>query len=196
NIQARVRSPIVWMLANLNDHLLLSTGNRSEASAGYTTMDGDSSGSVAPLTGVSKEFILRWLRNVAAGKDPILPPYPSVKEIVLSPPSAELKPLEEAQEDEKDLMPYPLLQKIEELFVVRGAEYSEIVTLVALEPEASGISRGILEEYVRKYVRLFHRSQWKRERLPPSFHLDEYGLDPKSSFRFPILSEEKGSGLD
>ncbi|TGK31487.1 NAD(+) synthase [Leptospira gomenensis] len=195
NIQARVRSPIVWMLANLNEHLLLSTGNRSEASAGYTTMDGDSSGSVAPLTGVSKEFLLRWLNNVAAGKDPVLPSYPSVKEIVLSPPSAELKPLEEGQEDEKDLMPYPLLQKIEELFVVRGAEYSEIVTLVALEPEAAGIPREVLEEYVRKYVRLFHRNQWKRERLPPSFHLDGYGLDPKSSFRFPILSEEKGSGL-
>ncbi|MBE8398434.1 NAD(+) synthase, partial [Leptospira borgpetersenii serovar Hardjo-bovis] len=37
NIQARVRSPIIWMLANLNGHLLLSTGNRSEASVGYTT---------------------------------------------------------------------------------------------------------------------------------------------------------------
>ncbi|XDD49160.1 NAD(+) synthase [Leptospira sp. WS92.C1] len=195
NIQARVRSPIIWMLANLNEHLLLSTGNRSEASAGYTTMDGDSSGSVAPLTGVSKEFILKWLTHVAEGKDPILSSYPSVKEIVQSPPSAELKPPEDKQEDEKDLMPYPLLQKIEELFVVRGAGYSEIVMLLSQDPEVQKLSPGFLEESVQKYIRLFHRNQWKRERLPPSFHLDEYGLDPKSSFRFPILSEEKGSGI-
>ncbi|MCG6168533.1 NAD(+) synthase [Leptospira sanjuanensis] len=195
NIQARVRSPIVWMLANLNGHLLLSTGNRSEAGAGYTTMDGDSSGSVAPLTGVSKEFILRWMRFIAEGKDPILPAYESVKEIVLSPPSAELKPLEDKQEDEKDLMPYPLLQKIEELFVVRGAGYSEIVQLLSGDPEVQKLAPGFLEGAVQKYIGLFHRNQWKRERLPPSFHLDDYGLDPKSSFRFPILSEERGSGI-
>ncbi|EQA62816.1 NAD(+) synthase [Leptospira alexanderi] len=193
NIQARIRSPIIWMLANLNGHLLLSTGNRSEASVGYTTMDGDSSGSVAPLTGVSKEFILKWLRFVAEGKDSILPAYPSVKEIVLSPPSAELKPLKDKQEDEKDLMPYPLLQKIEELFTVRGADFSEIVQLLSKDPEIQKSASGELEESVRKYITLFHRNQWKRERLPPSFHLDDYGLDPKSSFRFPILSEESGS---
>ncbi|EMO46156.1 NAD(+) synthase [Leptospira santarosai] len=195
NIQARVRSPIIWMLANLNGHLLLSTGNRSEAGVGYTTMDGDSSGSVAPLAGVGKEFILKWMRFVAEGKDPILPAYPSVKEIVLSPPSAELKPLKDKQEDEKDLMPYSLLQKIEELFAVRGAGFSEIVLLLSKDPEAQKLGPGILEESVRKYISLFHRNQWKRERLPPSFHLDDYGLDPKSSFRFPILSEENGSEI-
>ncbi|AKH77891.1 NAD(+) synthase [Leptospira interrogans] len=190
NIQARVRSPIIWMLANLNGHLLLSTGNRSEASVGYTTMDGDSSGSIAPLTGVSKEFILKWLRFVSEGKDPILPAYPSIKEIVNSPPSAELKPPEDKQEDEKDLMPYPLLQKIEELFIVRGAGYSEIIQLLSEDSEIQNLPPKFLEESVKKYISLFHKNQWKRERLPPSFHLDDYGLDPKSSFRFPILSED------
>ena len=41
NIQARVRAPGVWMLANLRGALLLSTSNRSEAAVGYATMDGD-----------------------------------------------------------------------------------------------------------------------------------------------------------
>jgi len=44
NIQARVRSPGIWMLANLKNFLLLSTSNRSEAAVGYATMDGDTSG--------------------------------------------------------------------------------------------------------------------------------------------------------
>lgn len=127
---------------------------------------------------------------VSEGKDPILPAYPSIKEIVCSPPSAELKPPEDKQEDEKDLMPYPLLQKIEELFIVRGAGYSEIIQLLSEDSEIQNLPPRFLEESVKKYISLFHKNQWKRERLPPSFHLDDYGLDPKSSFRFPILSED------
>ncbi|WP_367897577.1 NAD(+) synthase [Leptospira sp. WS58.C1] len=183
NIQARVRSPLIWLLANLNGHLLLSTGNRSEASVGYTTMDGDSSGSVAPLTGVSKEFLLSWLKNVYEGKDIILPRIQSLEEILNAKPTAELKPLSEKQEDEKDLMPYPLLQKLERNFVFLGKSPDHLLG----SQEWSDPKEA--EEGKKKFLKLFSASQWKRERLPPSFHLDEYGLDPKSSFRFPILSE-------
>lgn len=183
NIQARVRSPLIWLLANLNGHLLLSTGNRSEASVGYTTMDGDSSGSVAPLTGVSKEFLLLWLKNVFEGKDAVLPKIQALSGILESKPSAELKPLSEKQEDEKDLMPYPLLQKLERSFVFNGKSPEEL-----LGP-GEWANENEAKENFPKFVRMFAANQWKRERLPPSFHLDEYGLDPKSSFRFPILSE-------
>jgi NAD+ synthase (glutamine-hydrolysing) len=48
NIQARVRSPGIWMLANVRGALLLSTSNRSEAAVGYATMDGDTSGGSPP----------------------------------------------------------------------------------------------------------------------------------------------------
>uniref|UniRef100_UPI0040470787 nitrilase-related carbon-nitrogen hydrolase n=1 Tax=Roseivirga sp. TaxID=1964215 RepID=UPI0040470787 len=44
NIQARSRSPIIWMLANIQNAVLLTTSNRSEGDVGYTTMDGDTSG--------------------------------------------------------------------------------------------------------------------------------------------------------
>src|SRR6185503_10663434 len=43
NIQARSRSPIIWMLANINQSILLTTSNRSEGDVGYATMDGDTS---------------------------------------------------------------------------------------------------------------------------------------------------------
>ena len=54
NIQARVRSPGVWMIANITGALLVSTSNRSEAAVGYATMDGDTSGGIAPLAGIDK----------------------------------------------------------------------------------------------------------------------------------------------
>ncbi len=63
NIQARVRAPGVWMLANLRGALLLSTSNRSEAAVGYATMDGDTAGGLSPIAGIDKAFIRRWLRG-------------------------------------------------------------------------------------------------------------------------------------
>ena len=62
NIQARVRAPSIWMLANLRGALLLTTSNRSEAAVGYATMDGDTAGGLAPLGGIDKTFLRAWLR--------------------------------------------------------------------------------------------------------------------------------------
>ena len=56
NIQARARSPIIWMLANIQQSLLLTTSNRSEGDVGYATMDGDTSGSIAPISSVDKKL--------------------------------------------------------------------------------------------------------------------------------------------
>ncbi|EOQ87457.1 NAD+ synthetase [Leptospira yanagawae serovar Saopaulo str. Sao Paulo = ATCC 700523] len=188
NIQARVRSPLIWLLANLNGHLLLSTGNRSEAAVGYTTMDGDSSGSIAPLAGVSKEFLLDWLDDIQKGNNRYITPKHSIQLLRETKPTAELKPLAEHQEDEKDLMPYPILNSIERKLVYLGDLESEV--LEGLKTEFPWETKEQLLGYIQKFKKLFGISQWKRERLPPSFHLDEYGLDPKSSYRFPILSNE------
>lgn len=188
NIQARVRSPLVWLLANLNGHLLLSTGNRSEAAVGYTTMDGDSSGSIAPLAGVSKEFLLEFLDDIQKGNNRFISPKDSIQTLRNTKPTAELKPLEENQEDEKDLMPYPILQSIEKKLVFLGLD--DMDCLESLKQEFPWENTDNLLGYLKKFKKLFTISQWKRERLPPSFHLDEYGLDPKSSYRYPILSKE------
>ncbi|WCL48433.1 NAD(+) synthase [Leptospira sp. GIMC2001] len=186
NIQARVRSPLVWLLANTKNHLLLSTGNRSEASVGYTTMDGDSSGSIAPITGVSKKFILEWLHYIGSGSDSRIQASNALSELLTTKPSAELKPLEDEQEDEKDLMPYPILQEIEYHFVKKGRSKEQILSF--LQNQFDTYSANELQKFIDRFIFLFKASQWKRERLPISFHLDEYGLDPKTSFRYPILS--------
>ena len=59
NIQARVRAPGIWLLANVQNCLLLTTSNRSEASVGYCTMDGDTAGSISPIAGVDKDVCER-----------------------------------------------------------------------------------------------------------------------------------------
>jgi NAD+ synthase (glutamine-hydrolysing) len=46
----------------------------------------------------------------------------------------------------------------------------------------------LLKMYIIKFFQLWTRNQWKRERIAPSFHLDEFNVDPRSWCRFPILS--------
>lgn len=180
NIQARTRSPIIWMLANLNNALLLSTSNRSEGDVGYTTMDGDTSGSIAPIAGVDKHFIRQWLIWAESTLD-----RPGLATVNSLSPSAELRPLERTQTDEKDLMPYSVIVEIERL-AIRDRR-SPVDVFLLLKDELR-LEDAILKEYIKKFFRLWSRNQWKRERLAPAFHLDEFNIDPKTWYRFPILS--------
>ena len=43
-------------------------------------------------------------------------------------------------------------------------------------------------EGIKRFFQLWSRNQWKRERVAPSFHVDDENLDPKTWCRFPILS--------
>jgi NAD+ synthase (glutamine-hydrolysing) len=178
NVQARLRSPGVWMLANINNALLLTTSNRSEAAVGYATMDGDTSGGLAPLGGIDKAFLRGWLifAQEKLGID-------GLKYVNKLAPTAELRPAENAQTDESDLMPYHILDKIEKASIRDYKSPVEVFqTLRGIVDDAS------LKRYIQKFYTLWSRNQWKRERYAPSFHLDDENLDPKSWCRFPILS--------
>ena len=186
NIQARVRSPGIWMLANLRHALLLSTSNRSEAAVGYATMDGDTSGGLSPVAGIDKAFLRRWLvwleRQGPAG----LAPIPALSLVNVQAPTAELRPQASGQTDEDDLMPYDVLDAIERAAIRDKKGPVEVFhTLRGQRPE---LEAGELGRWVERFFRLWCRNQWKRERYAPSFHVDDENLDPKTWCRFPILS--------
>lgn len=180
NIQARSRSPIIWMLANIKNALLLSTSNRSEGDVGYATMDGDTSGSISPIAGVDKYFILNWLRWAETDLG-----YTGLHKVNNLQPTAELRPSENKQTDEQDLMPYSVIVEIERLAIRDRRSPIDIFLILREELD---IEDALLKTYVKKFFTLWSRNQWKRERLAPSFHLDEFSVDPKSWYRFPILS--------
>lgn len=180
NIQARVRSPSIWMLANINNALLLSTSNRSEAAVGYATMDGDTSGGLSPLAGIDKEFLLKWLLHLK--NEPFY--AEALKNYYSLIPTAELRPQDQNQSDETDLMPYSILNRIEKLAIRDKFGVKDIYETLLLD----GVSAGKALTYVEKFFRLWARNQWKRERYAVSFHYDDENLDPRSWCRWPILS--------
>lgn len=178
NIQARSRAPIIWMLANLENKLLLATSNRSEGDVGYATMDGDTSGSISPIAGVSKHFILQWLKFAENNLG-----FEGLNEVNKLIPTAELRPEDQHQTDEEDLMPYEVLLNIEREAILMGKSPAQV--LQALE---SAYNAPELKAWIRKFYQLWTRNQWKRERYAPSFHFDDFNIDPRSWYRFPILS--------
>ncbi len=186
NIQARTRSPSIWMFANLKNALLLSTSNRSEAAVGYATMDGDTSGGLSPIAGIDKAFLREWLLTMEEEGSAGCAAIPELGYVNRQQPTAELRPSEYHQTDEGDLMPYPLLDEIEGLAIGDKLNPAEILQL--LKERHSEYMPEQLKEWVVRFFRLWSRNQWKRERYAPSFHVDDKNLDPRTWCRFPILS--------
>jgi NAD+ synthase (glutamine-hydrolysing) len=180
NIQARCRAPGIWAIANASNLLLLSTSNRSEAAVGYCTMDGDTAGSLSPVAGIDKTFLRQWLVWVELEHLPILSLVNDLE------PTAELRPLSADQTDEEDLMPYPVLNRIQKLAVVEKKSPRDIFD--CLRDEIEGSDAQTIFNWLKRYFTLWSRNQWKRERYAPSFHVDDENLDPRSWCRYPILS--------
>jgi len=168
------------MMANIKNGLLISTSNRSEGDVGYATMDGDTCGGISPIAAVDKQFILDWLTWAQDALD-----YPGLVNVNRLQPSAELRPLSETQTDEEDLMPYRVIVAIERLAI---KEHLDPVSVYNILKEQNLEPDSLLAQHITKFYRLWSRNQWKRERIAPSFHLDDFNIDPKTWCRFPILS--------
>ncbi|WP_299250808.1 NAD(+) synthase [uncultured Cytophaga sp.] len=180
NIQARGRAPIIWLLTNIKQALLITTSNRSEGDVGYATMDGDTAGGIAPIAGVDKNFIRNWLRWAEKNRK-----HNGLALVNGLAPTAELRPTEYTQTDERDLMPYEVLARIERKAIKERLSpievYSELI-------KDTLHTKNEYKFWVTKFYKLWSINQWKRERIAPSFHMDDFNIDPRSWYRFPILS--------
>jgi NAD+ synthetase len=148
NIQARIRGAILMAFSNRYNHLLLTTGNKSELAVGYCTLYGDMAGGLAVISDVPKTTVWelsRWI-NAHAGKDVI--PTSSITKV----PSAELRP---NQTDQDSLPPYPVLDAILEMYVEDEKSAGEI------------IAAGYDPATVVKVIKLTDRSEYKRRQAAP-----------------------------
>jgi NAD+ synthase len=131
NIQARARGTVLMAISNQEGHLLLTTGNKSEVSVGYSTLYGDMAGGFNPIKDCYKTTVwaLCRYRNALTRKDldalgflgrvaEVVP-----EAIIVKPPSAELRP---DQKDEDSLPPYPVLDDILERMIEKRQSTSEI----------------------------------------------------------------------
>jgi NAD+ synthase (glutamine-hydrolysing) len=148
NLQARVRGALLMALSNKFNHLLLTTGNKSEVAVGYCTLYGDMCGGLGVISDVPKTtvYALSEYVNRRAGRD-VIP-----RNTITKPPSAELRP---DQTDQDSLPPYDVLDAILFRYVEEEKSAAEI------------IREGYDPATVTRVVKLIDRSEYKRRQAPP-----------------------------
>jgi len=171
NLQARVRGTTLMALSNQEGHLVLTTGNKSELSVGYSTLYGDSVGGFAPIKDVPKQLVwalARW-RNTQALELGQTPPIP--ENSIEKAPSAELRP---GQKDSDSLPDYEVLDALLEAYVSGDMGASELV--------AAGFEPSLVD----RVLRLTDAAEYKRRQSPPGtkISLRAFGRDR----RLPITS--------
>ncbi|PXY19987.1 NAD+ synthase [Prauserella sp. PE36] len=152
NIQARTRGMLLMALSNLEGHLVLATGNKTELAVGYSTIYGDAVGGFAPIKDVFKTHVwalARW-RNAEAEKRGETPPIP--ENSISKPPSAELRP---GQLDTDSLPDYPLLDDILDDYVEGDRGFKDL------------LAAGFDAEVVDRVVRMVDKAEYKRRQYPP-----------------------------
>ncbi|MBR1945272.1 MAG: NAD+ synthase [Alphaproteobacteria bacterium] len=170
NLQARLRGVLLMALSNKFGDLLLSTGNKSEASVGYATLYGDMCGGYAPINDLYKTdaYALAHWRNSNHPtwiKNDIRRIMPD--RLITKAPTAELRP---DQKDEDSLPAYETLDAILKMLVENDAGVEEIV------------AAGYEEAVVKKVYTLLHRSEFKRKQATPGIKLSRRSFNGEWSY--------------
>ena len=133
-------------------------------------------GGYSPIANVPKTLVTRLIEHIAK-RDGIK----SIQKVLDIPPSAELGP---DQLDEKDLMPYAVLDDLLFLFARRRMSLPDCWrVLVHRHPKHKPEQ---LRAWTTRFGKLFVCNQWKREQLPVTMKVLDLDLDPKTGFRFPV----------
>nr|MBP8304382.1 NAD+ synthase [Phycisphaerae bacterium] len=173
NLQARIRGTLLMSLSNQLGALVLTTGNKSEASVGYSTLYGDTAGGFAVIKDVPKTLVYELANYVnSRAARPVIP-----QATIARPPTAELRP---NQKDSDALPEYEVLDPLIKGYVEQDKSPAEL------------IQAGFPEAVVRKVVRMVDRSEYKRRQYPPGVRVTTkaFGKDR----RLPITNRYDSSG--
>jgi NAD+ synthase (glutamine-hydrolysing) len=176
NLQARIRGNLLMALSNKFAWLVLTTGNKSEMSVGYTTLYGDLAGGFAVIKDVAKTLVYRlcaWRNSPAGSAGRTASPIPV--SIVQRAPSAELR---SDQRDEDSLPPYELLDRILHGYIELHLGREQL------------IAQGLPAPEVERVARLVDLAEYKRRQAPPGIKVTElaFGRDR----RMPITNRYRG----
>ena len=155
NLQSRIRGVLLMALSNRFGWLVLTTGNKTETSVGYTTLYGDTAGAYAVIRDVPKLLVYelcRWRNRQGDGER--IP-----QACIDKPPSAELRP---DQRDDQSLPPYELLDPLVEAYVEGDLSAAEM-----LEQSELLDQYGADPDVVHRITRLVDIAEYKRRQSPP-----------------------------
>ena len=174
NIQSRIRGVILMAVSNKFGDMVISTGNKSEISVGYTTIYGDMNGGFTPLKDAYKTDVYemsKWRNNsynsLFLGPNSNLVPENSINKE----PSAELNL---NQKDQDSLPPYEILDEILKNIIEEEASLDFIIKL------------GHEKKLVHRIYKLLLLSEYKRRQSAPGVKLTARSFGKER--RYPITN--------
>ena len=180
NIQSRLRGLLLMAMSNKFGEMLLTTGNKSEVSVGYSTIYGDMAGGYNPIKDLYKMRVFetcRW-RNKnhlpwMLGSSGMVIPI----NIIEKPPTAELR---SDQKDSDSLPDYAILDGILEMLMDHDASVADCV------------AAGYNHDTVKRVENLLYVSEYKRFQSAPGARLSlrAFWLDR----RYPIANKWRDNG--
>lgn len=175
NIQSRLRGLLLMAISNKFGEMLLTTGNKSEVSVGYSTIYGDMAGGYNPIKDLYKTRVFdicRWRNEntrpwMKASGINVIP-----VNIIEKPPSAELRP---DQKDSDSLPDYFILDGILKILVDEDGTIEDC------------INAGFREEDAKRIQKLLFMNEYKRYQSAPGTRLSKraFWLDR----RYPIVNQ-------
>lgn len=195
NIQARVRGSRMWNWANASRGMWLQTGNMSEKAVGYTTIGGDLMGAYSLLGNLPKTIVIRLLEHVERTLR-----ISALPELLATRASAELAC---GQEDERDLMPFPVLDACFALFAGEKMMPVELYLAIRamwtdeeLRAMRADYRKGMLKGWVKRFCRLFVASIFKWVQAPQAVHLGPLDLDRERALQLPVVHSPEWLDID
>lgn len=161
NLQSRIRALILMAHANHQNSMLLSTSNKSEIAAGFSTLYGDQCGGLMPIGDLTKHQVYEMCRLINSEKE-VIP-----RRIIEREPTAELRP---NQKDTDRLPPYEDLDLAVENLVSRGKPQQKTTAEKWLLPVLLG-------------------TEFKRWQAPPILKISKKSFG--RGRRFPIAHQAK-----
>ena len=175
NIQSRLRGLLLMAVSNKFGEMLLTTGNKSEVSVGYSTIYGDMAGGFNPIKDLYKTKVFEISKWRNKNHRPWMkgPPGSIIPDsIITKAPTAELRP---NQKDSDSLPDYPDLDAILTILVDEDGSTSDC------------LKAGYKKSDVIKVEKLLYGSEYKRFQSAPGTRLSQraFWLDR----RYPIVNK-------
>ncbi len=186
NIQARERTQVLMDIANMENGLVIGTGDLSELALGWCTYNGDHMSMYSVNSSIPKTLVKYLVNYVADNSDKTKKEI--IYDILETPISPELLPPDEAgnilQQTESSIGPYVLHDFFLYHFLRYGASPKKIYFL-AQETFKGKFDNSTLKKWLKVFVKRFFTQQFKRNCVPDGVKVGTISLSPRGDLRMP-----------
>lgn len=190
NAQARERTQVLMDVANMENALVIGTGDLSELALGFATYNGDHMSMYSVNSSVPKTLVRTLVSYYAKNSEKDV--FETLSDILLTPVSPELLPLskngENEQKTEEIVGPYVL----HDFFIynmVRCSFSPEKIYRISQIAFDGIYDKAVIRKWLISFYRRFFSQQFKRSCLPDGPKVGSVSFSPRSDWRMPSDAE-------